>query len=286
MNSNSIIQGNCFDVLERLPDDCIDLVLTSPPYDQIRHYGGKVADVIDYDHLGELLYSKTKEGGVVVVVLQDSKTGGARSGVSFNAVLSFLSCGFRLFETLIYYRHGSPTGSHGKDMIGFRLDHEYIFVFFKGKKLSYFDKSSLLVTTVTKGASRNSIVTRRPDGSFKDRTKVIVTGEFKCRGSVWCYSTGGSQGVKSKHPATFPDLLAEEIVRCFSVDKCLVVDPFAGSGTTCLAAAKLGRYFIGMELVSEYIDIIQQRFESEFTKTLFGVPVEVRRKRIRRKRPN
>jgi site-specific DNA-methyltransferase (adenine-specific) len=105
---------------------------------------------------------------------------------------------------------------------------------------------------------------RLTSGGFKRITPKPVN-EKKCRGTIWPYATSNTEGnrTKLKHPATFPDRLAADLIECFSRPGDLVLDPMAGSATTCVAAGRLGRDFVGVEINHDYVEIARHRLETE-----------------------
>jgi site-specific DNA-methyltransferase (adenine-specific) len=170
--------------------------------------------------------------------------------------------GWRLFETVIYKRDGNPGAWWNQR---FRVDHEYILIFFKGVKPKSFHKEHLMVPSKHAGKSYSG-TDRLTNGGFKIIEKKTVN-PLKCRGTVWQYSTSNTEGnrLKLQHPATYPDKLAGDLILCFSEPDGLVLDPMCGSGTTCVAAKQSGRQFIGIEISEEYCRIAQERLKKEVT---------------------
>lgn len=264
-----IYLGSCHDSLEKLAPSSVSLVVTSPPYDGRRKYKGNWS--IDLARLGEQLYRAVTTGGVAAVVIQDSRIGGGmRTGTSIRMACAWMDHGWRLFDQLVYRRDGIP----GRFETCFRGDHEHIFVFCKGDRVKTIDKSSLAIPSKSAG-----VVCRAGslgiDGFNPIVKKIRRMGETKCRGTVWDYRGTVTEGnaTKFKHPATFPDRLAEDLVRCFSAPGDLVLDPFFGSGTTGVVAAKLGRRFAGCEVSHEYVEIAKARLYAES-------PVDVSRLKV------
>src|SRR3990167_5658345 len=118
--------GDCAELLGRLPDDCIDLTVTSPPYGAIRTaYEFK----FDFQVIGKQLFRVTKQGGVVVWVVADETIDGSESLTSFKQAIYFVEeCGFRLHDTMFYKKAGFqfPFPNRYHQVI------EYMFVFSKG----------------------------------------------------------------------------------------------------------------------------------------------------------
>src|SRR5690625_1719108 len=122
---NKNYNENNLETMARMPDDFIDLTVTSPPYDDLRTYNGYS---FCFENVAKELYRVTKEGGVVVWVVGDATKDGSESGTSFKQALYFMECGFNLHDTMIYQRV-SPFPSN----VRYQQSFEYMFVFSKGK---------------------------------------------------------------------------------------------------------------------------------------------------------
>lgn len=258
---NSIINGDCLDVLSHIKDEALDLVAFSPPYDSIRDYKNEWR--FDYTALGQALQRVTKDGGICAVVIGDGTKDFAKSLTTARLTVDWCdNAGWRLFEQCIYFRDGNPGAWWSQR---FRVDHEYILLFLKGKKPKTFDKTALMVPSKHAGKTYSG-TDRLTNGGFKQIEKGQVN-PTKCRGTVWRYATSNSEGnrVKMKHPATYPDKLVEDIILCFSKPGDLVLDPTVGSGTTCVAAAQNQRRYIGIDISEEYCQIARERLQTEVT---------------------
>jgi len=256
MKTNVVVKSNNVEYLKTLPDNSIDFVVTSPPYDNLRDYKGFSLDIAG---LGVELYRVMKDGGVCVWVVQDACIDGARSGTSFRTTIEFMDIGWRLWDTLAYFRRG--VWQH---KTRFRTDFEYMFVFLKGKKPQYFNKEHLMVPNPSAGKPTSCGGARKKDGTT-GKGKVLIGKPTKCRGTIFNYNFGGDgTKLKKKHPASFPDLLALDMIECFCPSGGVVLDPFNGSGTTCVAAKSCGRQYIGIDIEQEYVDIAKERLEGEF----------------------
>ncbi len=256
---NAIAQGDCLEVLAQVPDHSIDLTVTSPPYDEIRAYQGEWS--LDFHRLGQELFRTTKDGGICAVVIGDGTKDFAKSLTSFRLAVDWCDrIGWRMFETCIYERAGNPGGWWSKR---FRVDHEYVMLFLKGKRPKTFDKTPLMVPC--KHAGKIYTGTDRLTSGKTRRMKPKVVNAMKCRGTVWRYSTSNSEGnrLKLQHPATYPDKLAEDLIRCFSAPGDLVLDPMAGSGSTCVMAAQNGRCYIAIDISAKYCEIARERLKVE-----------------------
>ncbi|CAN5855452.1 site-specific DNA-methyltransferase [soil metagenome] len=256
---NSVMVGDCLDSLKRAPSEFFHLTVFSPPYDGIRDY--KDNWTLDYQSLGAEIFRTTVEGGVCAVVIGDGTKNFAKSLTTFRWAVDWCDrLGWKLFETCIYSRHGNPGAWWSQR---FRVDHEYILIFFKGKRPRVFNKEPLMIDSKHAGKIFSG-TDRLTNGDFKKIDRKAVNAK-KCRGTVWNYATSNTEGnrLKLKHPATYPDKLAEDLIDCFSRAGDFVLDPMAGSGTTCVAAAKLDRLYVGMEISPEYAKIAEQRIARE-----------------------
>lgn len=255
LDINKIVSADCLNYLPIIPDASIDFVFFSPPYDTIRDYGKNWS--VDFHKLGEELYRVIKPGGVCAIVINDGTKNFAKSLTTSRLIVDWCdSLGWKLFETCLYQRHGNPGAWWTQR---FRVDHEYLLFFFKGPRPKTFDKSHLLVPSKHAGLIYTG-TDRQTDGSLKKINPKAVN-PLKCRGTIWNYASSNSEGnkLKSKHPATFPDLLAQDVIGCFSLPGEIVLDPFAGSGTTCVISKVLGRNYIGIDINQDYVDIANQR---------------------------
>jgi DNA modification methylase len=254
--------GDCFDLLGSIPDGAVDLVLFSPPYDGIRSYGGGWQ--IDLPRLSRDLHRVTAEGGIAAVVIGDSSRNHAKSLTSFRLAVDWCdNAGWRLWETCIYHRPGNPGAWWNTR---FRVDHEYIHLFLKGARPKTFDKATLMIPS--KHAGKTWSGTDRTTAGSLRRIESSVVAPTKCRGTVWPYASSNTEGnrLKLQHPATFPDRLAEDVIRAFTKEGELVLDPMAGSGTTCVAATRLGRRSLGIDINPEYVAIAEERLRREVAK--------------------
>ena len=123
---NRIYNEDCIDTLERMEDSVLDMTITSPPYDNLRTYN---EFSFDAEKIITELYRTTKEGGVVVWVVGDATIKGSETGTSFRQALLFMDKGFRLHDTMIYQKTGTPVPSN----VRYNQCFEYMFVFSKGK---------------------------------------------------------------------------------------------------------------------------------------------------------
>lgn len=254
---NEIYCCDCVEGMEKLPENSIDLVVTSPPYDFLRTYNGVSFDL---HATGEQIYRILKDGGIAAMVIQDQTKNWGKTLTSFKTIIDWCeNIGFKLFECVIYRKFGSE-GAWWKKR--FRVDHEYIPIFLKGEKPQYFNKESLKVPSKHGGKLMTGSGSRRTDGKTNPTVRRVIN-PTKCRGTVWDYLMAGDKDpLKRKHPAPFPDQIPLDFIQCFCPTKGVVLDPFMGSGSTAVAAKKLGRYYIGFEISKEYCDIASKRLKN------------------------
>ena len=269
---NRIICEDNITYLKNLPNECIDFVITSPPYDELRDYNGYK---LDLHGLGIELLRVLKDGGICVMVIQDSTKNFAKSLTSFRTIVDWCdNIGFRLFECNIYNRQGTE-GAWWKKR--FRVDHEYMPIFLKGRRPQYFDKENIKIPSKHGGKVMTGANIRTKNG--KTGSRKVKINPTKCPGTVMSFGNtcGGESKLKSKHPAVFPNMLAYDMIECFCPPDGIVLDPFNGSGTTTLAAKSLGRSYLGIDVSEEYNQIAKERLETEiiYRKTVKKLSQEI-----------
>lgn len=254
---NTIINADCLDVLQKMPDNCIDLVITSPPYDDLRTYHGYS---FNFENIAKELFRVMVDGGVVVWVVGDQCIDGQESGTSFKQVLFFKDIGFNLHDTMIYQKTGFAFPSVGR----YHQVFEFMFVLSKGtpKTFNAIKDRKNIETKMGGDAKRQrdgSVVSGKRGGSPQER--------YGMRFNIWKYKTGGGLmstfKLASQHPATFPENLAKDHILSWSNKNDLVMDIFSGSGTTIAMAERLNRRWIGIDISESYCEIARKRIEKE-----------------------
>jgi len=252
-----LMQGDCLELMQTIPDGSIDLTVTSPPYDNLRTYNGNIAQwTFDkFKSIAKQLYRVTKQGGVVVWVVGDATIKGSETGTSFRQALYFKDVGFNLHDTMIYKAPG--TGAKGSNLCYWQT-FEYMFVLSKGRPKTVNrlrdkpNKKAGKKCTSNKQA-RESVGTRlHPEGG-------TIVAEFGIRDNVWVIASGNGHGDYTGHPAPYPEQLANDHIISWSNPSDTLLDPFMGSGTTGKMAILNGRNFIGIELDPDYFKIAEKR---------------------------
>lgn len=238
--------------MAKMPDNFIDLVVTSPPYDDLRTYNGYS---FDFEAAAKELYRVVKDGGVVVWVVGDATINGSETGTSFKQALFFKEIGFNLHDTMIYKKANAMPNANSKR---YRQSFEFMFILSKGEPKS-FNPIMVDVKRFDIGKQRGR------DGCIKKYEKRYSENKKRKIDNIFEYGVGG---MEIEHPAIFPEQLAKDHIISWSNEGDLVYDPFGGSGTTAKMAHILNRNWIMSEISSEYCLIAEKRL-SNIKNTLF-----------------
>lgn len=253
--------GDCLEVMPTLPDCCIDLTVTSPPYDNLRTYNGSLTDWTEtkWKAIIAELFRVTKQGGVVVWVVGDATINGSETGTSFRQALWAMECGFRLHDTMIWDKQS--FSAVGALVSRYAPVFEYMFVWSKGAPGSF----NPIKDRINKhGGKPHHGTIRQADGTMRSVANPgKAVAMFGQRFNVWDVPPVRGEETKA-HPATFPEALARDHILSWSNEVDTVFDPFMGSGTTGVACVKAGRKFIGIEREPTYFDIACRRVEEAY----------------------
>jgi len=255
MELNKIYNENCLDTMGKMKDDFIDLVITSPPYDELRDYTGETEWNFDiFKRVAKELFRVMKQGGAVVWVVGDETINGSESGTSFRQALYFKDMGFNLHDTMIYEKNSSSFPAR-RISTRYTQIFEYMFVFSRGKP-----KAKLICDKKNKWAGHtnwgnNTQYNKR--GELLKTNNIKPVPAFSPRNNIWKYTVGFND--KTKHPAVFPEQLANDHIITWSEENDIIYDPFMGSGTVAKMAIQNNRKWIGSEISKEYCKIAQER---------------------------
>lgn len=229
-------------------DGSIDMVITSPPYDNMRDYKGYS---FPFENIAKELARVLAPGGIIVWIVNDQTHNGSESLSSFKQAIYFKDeCGLNAHDTMIWAKKSASMPSSNRyDQIT-----EYMFILSKGKPKTV----NLIRDKPNKWAGKttfsktNSI--RQPDGSMQDKQIQGKYAEFGNRYNVWNHNTSAQENPCKKqfHPATFPLQLIKDHILTWSNKGDIVYDPFMGSGTTAKACIETSRDYIGSEISLEY----------------------------------
>lgn len=250
---NTVIQGDCLQAMKDIPDKSIDMVLTSPPYDNLREYKGNLS--WDFEGIAKELFRVVKDGGVVVWVVGDATIKGSETGTSFKQALYFKEIGFNLHDTMIYQKVNYVPLTHNR----YEQSFEYMFILSKGKPKTF---NPVLVPCKNAGKVEKYGLERRQNHGSNHAMRLYSETEFKptkdtkIAPNIFAYTLGKE---KTGHPAPFPEKLAQDHILSWSNESDTILDPFAGSGTTGVACKNLNRNYILIEKEPEYVEIIKKR---------------------------
>lgn len=229
--------------MKQLDNESVDLVVTSPPYDNLRNYNGFS---FDFENVCEELFRIVKLGGVIVWVVSDSTINGSETGTSFKQALYFMQCGFNLHDTMIWCKDGG--GAIGSNLC-YTQNFEYMFVFSKGKPKSVnliYDKKNLSF------GKKDGCLTGRRNANGEHKSEVRNHNHEYSRRNNWWWLVPQEEEGSSFHPAVFPEILVRDHIISWSNEGDVVLDPFMGSGSEVYESVKLKRFGIGFELKDSY----------------------------------
>ena len=247
---NTIYNEDCLEGMRKLPSGSVDLTVTSPPYDNLRDYNGYS---FDFEGVAQELFRVTKDGGVVVWIVNDATKNGGESLTSFKQAIFFKEIGFAV-ETMIWEK---PTfTATGALRYRYGQVFEYMFVMVKGKRPRVFNPIKDRPNKYH--GTKNHGTIRQADGStapMPTRGKEIP--KFGQRFNVWRITP--KKNNRTGHPAVFPEQLVRDHIISWSTEGDTVLDPLMGSGTTAIACINTDRQYIGFELDADYYKLANER---------------------------
>lgn len=249
-----ILEGDCAAKLGLLADGSVHLIVTSPPYDNLRNYNGH--NVWNFEAVAKELFRVLAPGGVLCWNINDSVIDGSETLTSCEQKIFFRrECGFRIHDTMIW----AKSNFAHPEKVRYHQLFEYVFILTKGAPRIFNplkDKPNKYKGTGTFG--RNSM--RQPSGGMVLRKRNIIA-DFGMRGNVWTGNTRGQEELchSLPHPSMMPKWLARDMILSWSNPGDTVLDPFAGSGTTVREAQSAGRRGIAIERNPEWVKLIHER---------------------------
>lgn len=250
---NRCLVGDSVATLQTLEAGSIHLGVTSPPYDDLRTYGGHTWD---FEGTARELYRVLCDGGVLCWNVGDSVTDGSESLTSAKQKIFFREqCGFRVHDTMIWHKLNFSSPSFNR----YHQCFEYVFVLSKGKPRCFSPIKDRPNATSGRIGNLGVNTFMRRDGSRETRSKH-VTAEYGMRHNVWRGPTRGQENMCEElpHPAMMPRWLARDLILSWSNAGDTVVDCFAGSGTTGKEAEALGRNSILIDVNADYIRLARE----------------------------
>lgn len=282
---NRFIVGDCEEVLREFPAKSVDLILTSPPYADQRDYGAENSSISPDDYVrwfapkARQMLRVLKENGSFVLNINDKVVDGYQHLYVFELVIYLCKkTGFSLVRDYVWHNPATPPNVFSRGGLGrTKKSHEYCFWFSRGPEWIF----NLDPIRRPYGRDMRKFLEGKGKG---DRTANIrpSTHSFDCE-KVWADNGGSDPGTVIEiantnsndvfwslckergiaHPARFPEKLAEFFILAGSDEGALVLDPFSGSGTTAVSAAKNGRRWIGIDVNKDFCDLAAARMKME-----------------------
>lgn len=257
-------QGDCLDVLKGLKDNTVDLIVTSPPYSDQRKttYGGIHPDkyVEWFIPISKELLRVLKPTGSFILNIKEKVHNGERHIYVIELILELRKQGWLWTEEYIWHKKNSFPGKWPNRL---RDGWERLLHFTKEKKFNmYQDEVKVPIGDWSKTRLKNLSETdkvrdeSKVGSGFGKKIENWVGKDMVLPNNVLHLAT--ESGNKS-HSAAFPESLPEWFIKLFTKEGDVVLDPFAGSGTTCIVANRMNRNTIGIELNEEYYNLIKER---------------------------
>ena len=208
---NKLYNENCIKTMQNLPINFVDLVVTSPPYDDMRSYKNNTFN--EFQEMAKSLFKVIKRGGVLVWVVGDQTIKGNETGTSFKQALFFKEIGFNLFDTMIYQK--KPRGAVGNNKTYWQT-FEYMFVLTKGTPKTI----NLIKDRENKDTRGGDKGTKRlKNGSLLNINRKGYD-KLGRRTNIWEYNVGkghsATDDIAFTHPAIFPEKLAKDHIYSWS----------------------------------------------------------------------
>jgi site-specific DNA-methyltransferase (adenine-specific) len=253
LETDRIYCGDCVELMKHIAPNSIDLVVTSPPYDNLRNYNGFS---FTFEKIATELFRVLKEQGVIVWVVGDKIDNGNKSLSSFRQAIYFQDHGFKVHDIMIYEKKNTPFMRSN----AYTNCYELMIVLSKNGPRTF---NPIMVNTKREGYEM-LITNKKADGINK---KVLgKLNETKVKNNIWQYAVGLGGTTKDKiaftHPAVFPEKLAQDHILSWTNEGDIVLDPMCGSGTTCKMAMINNRRFIGIDISEEYCEIARKRLST------------------------
>lgn len=265
---NQIIAGDCQEILKEFPDNSVDLIFTSPPYadQRISTYGGIRPDqyVRWFMPKGEQFLRVLKPAGSFILNIKERVVNGERYTYVIELILEMRKLGWLWTEEYLWHKKNSHSGKWPNR---FRDNWERLLHFTKSRHFNmYQDEVMVPIGEWAQERLKNLSATD------KQRDNSKVGSGFGKNISNWIgrekvYPSNvlhmATECYNRQHSAVFPVALPEWFIKLFTREGDLVLDPFNGSGTTCVAAQRLGRNYIGIDINPDYCALARERLNKE-----------------------
>ena len=260
---DTIIQGNCLEVLKSFPDACVDLVFTSPPYADNRrktYNGTPIKDYVGWFlPISQQLFRVLKPDGSFVLNIKERAVNGERQTYVLELILEMRKQGWLWTEEYIWHKKNSYPGKWPNR---FRDAWERCLHFTKNKRFKMYQEA-VMVPMGSWAKTRLSKLSERDHARHESRVSSGLSRNVSnCIGREKAYPTNvlhmSTECSNRNHSAAFPVDLPLWFIRLFTQEGDVVLDPFMGSGTTAIASIQVNRHFVGVELKEEYYELACQ----------------------------
>ena len=281
---NTVLLGSILEQVQKIPDESIQVIVTSPPYYKLRHYSKNESEeeleigqepsvetyISDIKNVFHKLKPKLKKNGLLWLNLGDTYINKSLQGIPWRVALALIQDGWILRSDIIWHKpNAMPSSVKNRPT----TDHEYMFMFAKSNDY-YYDADAIREPHVTfsdkskmkggrnhfgkKGGTPEQGKNSGNGNLHSGRWDQAFNPKGRNKRTVWSIPVSRFTGA---HFAVFPEKLVETPILASSKPDDVVFDPFTGSGTTGVVSAKLGRIFWGTELVPEYQKMAQERID-------------------------
>lgn len=276
---DTLYLGDCRDILPTFPGESVHLIVTSPPYADRRQdsYGGIHPDkyVEWFLPISAQLKRVLKPDGSFILNIKERVVNGERHTYVMELVLAMRKQGWLWTEEYCWHKKNCYPGKWPNR---FRDAWEHCYHFTKQKEFQMFQEevmvpigrwsekrlAKLTMNDVVRDESRSQSGFGKRVANWIGREKVYPTNVLYLATEV----------TNKNHSATFPLDLPSWFIRLFTKPGDIVLDPFIGSGTTAMAARKLGRHFVGIEIKPEYFELAETAI-ADFAPSLFDYAEEI-----------
>jgi site-specific DNA-methyltransferase (adenine-specific) len=250
-----LINWDCLEEMKKMESESVDMILTSPPYDNLRTYNWSLNWNFEiFSEIAKECARVIKKWWVIVWVVWDATIKWSETGTSFRQALYFKELWLNIHDTMIYRKINHLPLTHNRQDQCF----EYMFVFSKWKPKTFNPRTK-----------PNARAWEKVSWTIRKDKENLVSMTWKIRPetsylpNIWEYIIWWRNSYKEDfvrwHPAVFPEKLAEDHILSWSNEWDVILDPFMWSWTTWKMAKLNNRDFIGIEMVEEYFEIAKNR---------------------------
>lgn len=268
-----IYQGDCLEILSDLPENSVDLIVTSPPYAdrRIKTYGGiKPEEYVDWFlPIGRQLLRVLKPTGTFILNIKEKSENGERHTYVLELILALRKIGWLWTEEFVWHKKNSYPGKWPNR---FRDSWERLLQFNKQRKFNMYQEA---VMVPVGDWAKNRLKNLSETDKIRDNAKN--GSGFGKNISNWIHRDKvypnnvlylATECSNKNHSAAFPEAIPEWFINLFTKEGDVVLDPFMGSGTTILVAKRMYRKAIGIEILKEYFELAEKELNTD--EYLFG----------------